>query len=182
MLAEAAELEHNLLCSYLYAAFSLKQDESEDVSLHELAAIRRWHGAIMGVCMEEMVHLAQVANLMVAVGSRPHFDRPNLPVAPGYHPARIQVALMPFDLDSLEHFIFLERPETAPVEDAPGFRAPDASPRRPETGVLMPSAPDYATIGEFYELLVQGFDELAGRLGEVGLFMRKYIFEATGRR
>ena len=92
-------------------------------------------------------------------------------MAPGYQPARIQVALTPFDLDTLEHFIFLERPETAPVGDAPAFRIPDASPRRPETGVLMPSAPDYATIGEFYELLVQGFDELAGRLGEAGLFI-----------
>ena len=28
-LAEAAEIEHGLICCYLYAAFSLKRDESE---------------------------------------------------------------------------------------------------------------------------------------------------------
>lgn len=171
MLAEAAELEHNLLCSYLYAAFGLKRGVDEDLQPHELAAVQRWRAAIMGVCMEEMAHLAQVANLMVAVGSRPHFDRPNLPVAPGYHPARIQVALAPFDLDTLRHFIFLERPEASPVQDSAAFAASEAVERHPETGVLMPSAPDYATIGEFYELLATGLACLAGEIGESALFI-----------
>ena len=111
VLAEAAELEHNLLCSYLFAAFSLKQGVDEDLAPHELAAVERWRAAILQVCVEEMLHLAQVANLTVAVGSRPHFDRPNLPVAPGYHPAGVRVALRPFDLDTLQHFIYLERPK-----------------------------------------------------------------------
>ncbi len=171
MLAEASELEHNLLCSYLYAAFSLKQDASEDLLPHELQAVRRWHQAIMGVCMEEMGHLAQVANLMVAVGSRPHFDRPNLPVAPGYHPARIQVTLAPFDLETLEHFIFLERPDGFPIEDAKSFRPTETYERHPEVGVLMPSAPDYETIGEFYQLLTDGLAQLARSLGEEALFI-----------
>ncbi len=175
LLAEAAELEHNLLCSYLYAAFGLKQGLDEGVEPHELEAIGRWRGAIMGVCIEEMGHLAQVANLMVAVGSRPHFDRPNLPVAPGYHPAGIQIALLPFDMETLEHFIFLERPESAPAEDPASIH--EAAPkreireRRPETGVLMPSAPDYATIGEFYDLLSRGMSALADEIGADRLFI-----------
>ena len=49
VLAEAAELEHNLLCSYLFAAFSLKEDLDEDLQPHELQAVRRWRAAIMGV-------------------------------------------------------------------------------------------------------------------------------------
>ena len=171
MLAEAAELEHNLLCSYLYAAFSLKQGLDEELLPHELEAVRRWHATVMDVCMEEMTHLAQVANLMVALGSRPHFDRPNLPVDPGYHPARVQVALTPFDLDTLEHFIFLERPETSTLEDAASFRPADIYRRQPEVGVLMPSAPDYATIGEFYELLAGGLRALATEMGEDKLFV-----------
>jgi hypothetical protein len=61
MLAEAAELEHNLLCSYLYAAFSLKKELDEGLLAHELEAVQRWHAAIMHVCMDEMAHLAQVA-------------------------------------------------------------------------------------------------------------------------
>jgi hypothetical protein len=121
--------------------------------------------------MEEMTHLAQVANLMVALGSRPHFDRPNLPVDPGYHPARVQVALTPFDLETLEHFIFLERPEASTLEDATSFRPAEAYRRQPEVGVLMPSAPDYATIGEFYELLVGGLRALAAGMGEEKLFV-----------
>lgn len=61
MLAEAAELEHNLLCSYLYAAFSLKQSGDAGIGEAELAAVGRWRASILGVCMEEMGHLAQVA-------------------------------------------------------------------------------------------------------------------------
>ena len=80
LLAEAAELEHNLLCSYLYTAFDLKQGIDEGLLDHGVAAVKRWHDAIRSICMKEMTHLAQVSNLMVAVGSRPHFDRPNLPV------------------------------------------------------------------------------------------------------
>jgi hypothetical protein len=87
VLAEAAELEHNLLCSYLYAAFSLKRSDAEGLAAHELAAVSRWRASILAVCMEEMAHLAQIGNLMLALGARPHFDRPNLPVPPGYHPA-----------------------------------------------------------------------------------------------
>ena len=172
MLAEAAELEHNLLCSYLYAAFSLKTGSDEDLLADELAAVQRWRGVIMHVCMEEMAHLAQVANLMVAIGSRPHFDRPNLPVAAGYHPASIQVALAPFDLATLDHFIFLERPADSAMRDpAPFAHIADAPPRAAAAGGLMPSAPDYATIGEFYEMLTEALASLCERLGEARLFI-----------
>jgi hypothetical protein len=172
VLAEAAELEHNLLCSYLFAAFSLKQGVDEDLMPHELAAVERWRAAILQVCVEEMLHLAQVANLTVAVGSRPHFDRPNLPVAPGYHPAGVRVALRPFDLDTLQHFIYLERPEGSPEVDGAGFATPaDEGRRGGEVGRLMPSSPQYDTIGEFYGILEQGFVDLAARHGERALFL-----------
>jgi uncharacterized Fe-S cluster-containing MiaB family protein len=36
MLCEAAEIEHCLMCSYLYAAFSLKQDQSEGLTAAEM--------------------------------------------------------------------------------------------------------------------------------------------------
>jgi hypothetical protein len=172
VLAEAAELEHNLLCSYLYAAFSLKQGVDEDLAPHELAAVERWRGAIMQVCVEEMIHLSQVANLTVAIGSRPHFDRPNLPVAPGYHPAGVRVALRPFDLDTLQHFIYLERPEGSPEVEGAGYGTPAGEGvRGGEVGRLMPSSPQYETIGEFYGILEQGFVDLAARLGERALFL-----------
>jgi len=177
LLAEAAELEHNLLCSYLFATFSLKQSLEEDLLPDELAAIERWRGELLKVCLEEMTHLAQVANLTVSIGSRPHFDRPNLPVAPGYHPASIRVDLMPFSIDTLNHFIFLERPEGAADEDIVEFRTPAAEDRRAQVGFLMPSAPDYATIGAFYGVLAQGFISVSERLGEKALFIGQPTYQ-----
>lgn len=172
LLAEAAELEHNILCSYLYAVFSLKQDLSEDLSAQELARLQHWRSELMSVCVEEMVHLAQVANLTAALGARPHFNRPNLPVAPGYHPAGISVRLSPLDLQTLEHFIFLERPEEVPVPDAPAFSGSPSGPDRTAVAAagLMPAAPDYSTIGDFYRHIATSLEETAAHLGEHRLF------------
>ena len=72
--------------------------------------MRRWRTVILSVAVEEMAHLALVSNIACTLGVRPHFGRQNFPVAPAYHPAAITVALAPFDLDTLDHFIFLERP------------------------------------------------------------------------
>src|ERR1700704_2572586 len=45
MLCEAAELEHGIMCQYLFAAFSLKQREDEGLTTAELEAVTRWRGA-----------------------------------------------------------------------------------------------------------------------------------------
>ena len=63
MLCEAAELEHGIMCQYLFAAFSLKQREDEGLTEGELAAVTRWRKAISHVATEEMLHLALVHNL-----------------------------------------------------------------------------------------------------------------------
>jgi hypothetical protein len=170
LLAEASELEHNILCCYLYAVFSLKQDESEDLSCAELAAVARWRKDLLGLCIEEMLHLAQVANLTVAIGARPHFNRPNLPVAPGYHPAGVVLKLAPFDLETLEHFIYLERPEEAKVADSEAFEEGQGPERTPAPDTLMPRAPEYETIGEFYAALREALADAAGSMGEAALF------------
>ena len=47
LLAEAAEIEHHLMCCYLYAAFSLKERADEDLQPDELAAVQRWRGTIL---------------------------------------------------------------------------------------------------------------------------------------
>lgn len=155
-LAEAAELEHNLLCSYLFALFSLKQDLSEDLTDAELQAVTRWRKTLLSVCIEEMVHLAQVANITVALGARPHFNRPNLPVAAGYHPGGLVIELTRFDRDTLDHMIHLERPDDADEPDGASFRGPGTTPPREQRLTLMPSGPQYDTIGEFYAILKAG--------------------------
>ena len=95
VLTEAAQIEHNLLCSYLYAAFSLKRAGEPGLSADQGAAVERWRKTIVKVALEEMAHLAMVNNLLVAIGGAPHFDRANLPLSPGYHPAGIVVRLTP---------------------------------------------------------------------------------------
>ncbi len=171
LLAEAAELEHNLLCTYLYAAFSLKRGIGEGLSSAELSAVDRWRHGVMAVAVEEMSHLALVANLTVAIGARPHFNRPNLPVAPGYHPAGIVVELARFDTETLDHFIFLERPQSAAVTDGDRFESEIEYERGERPGAaLMPAAEDYSTIAEFYDVIRDAFSSVARAIGERRLF------------
>ena len=42
LLSEAAEVEHGVMCSYLFAAFSMKDSESDGLSEPQLDAVRRW--------------------------------------------------------------------------------------------------------------------------------------------
>jgi CDGSH-type Zn-finger protein/uncharacterized Fe-S cluster protein YjdI len=171
LLAEAAEIEHNLMCCYLYAAFSLKQSVSEGVSEAELGAIARWRGQILHVAVDEMGHLALVANLMAAVGGVPHFGRANFPIAGGYHPAGIVVKLAPFNPATLDHFIFLERPEGATVVDGAGFEPPRHYQRLAKAGRLMPSSHDYVTVGELYHAIREGLERLVRMHGEETVFI-----------
>jgi hypothetical protein len=57
MICEAAELEHGLMCEYLFAALSLKDSVEEGVTEDQLAAIERWRSTVLGVAAQEMLHL-----------------------------------------------------------------------------------------------------------------------------
>ena len=146
LLAEASEIEHTLMCSYLYAAFSLKRAGEPTVSKEQGEVLERWRKAILNVAIEEMGHLVMVANLTVAVGGRPHFGRPNFPVAPGYFPSGVAVRLTGFNAETLAHFIFLERPLGVVEDESEEFQQKDYRRAQAVPG-LMPSAQDYATVG-----------------------------------
>lgn len=166
LLTGAAEIEHNLLCSYLYAAFSLKREAGDALSPSELGAVTRWRKTVLGVAIEEMTHLALVNNLLVALGGAPHFDRPNLLVPPGYHPAGFVIRLAPLTKATLDHFIFLERPADAAVPEGGGkYRSRAPLERAMTPGDLSPSTPDYATIGEFYDAIRSSLLSFAGSAG-----------------
>src|SRR6185295_13170854 len=87
-LYEAAELEHNLMCTYLYAAFSLRSGAAEGLSDLEADATARW-------------------NITSALGGSPRFGRLNFPLDPGALPANVVVRLEPFGEAVLQHFIYL---------------------------------------------------------------------------
>ncbi len=171
ILFEAAEIEHNLMCCYLYAMFSLKNAPEEGVSEDELAAIRRWRGEILDVAIEEMAHLAIVSNILSAVGAPAHFWRQNFPVAPGYHPAGVVVKLAPFNAETLDHFIFLERPESIEMPDGAGFAPDRVYSRTLAADRLMSGTFDYATVGQLYASIEEGIQRLAQELGEDALFV-----------
>src|SRR6201995_3137013 len=109
MLCEAAELEHGIMCQYLFAVFSLKQDDGEGLTEAELAATRRWRKVISRVATQEMLHLALVQNLLSAVGAAPHLSRPNFPPPANHYPAGVHLGLLPFGGEAVGHFMFLER-------------------------------------------------------------------------
>lgn len=158
------------MCCYLYALFSLKQGLDEDVTEDELAAITRWRGVILDVAIEEMAHLAIVTNILSSLGAPSHFLRPNFPIAPGYHPAGVVVRLSPFNPETLDHFIFLERPEGSDLTDGAGFD-PGAYVRPTLSGRLMPSARDYATVGEFYAAIATLLTAAVQARGEDAVFI-----------
>ena len=170
-LAEAAEIEHNLMCCYLYAAFSLKEGLEEDLTEPELAAVKRWRHELIHVAIGEMTHLALVLNLMSAIGGVPHLRRANFPIPLGYHPAGIVVRLAPFSRDTLDHFIYLERPEQAFVADGSGFESNRGYRRVPSPARLAPTNGDYETVGALYRAIDEGLKCYAGRHGEVTLFV-----------
>jgi CDGSH-type Zn-finger protein/uncharacterized Fe-S cluster protein YjdI len=170
-LHEAAEIEHNLMCCYLYAAFSLKRD-SAGWRPEERDAVARWRRVITAVALEEMSHLALVGNLVNALGASPPLTRPAFPVEGGPYPAGFVIRLAPFCAATIEHFTFLERPqhETA-VADGAGF-APSRTYRRAvPASRLSPGPRDYTTVGELYEVIAASLHAAAAEHGEAALFV-----------
>ena len=180
LLSEAAEIEHNLMCCYLYAAFGLKT-EDDGISAADAKMVAGWYRAIMSVAIEEMSHLSIVNNLLMAIGGAPHFGRPNFPVDPGYHPADFVVQLHRFERATIDHFIFLERPEGLELPDGSSFvpTLPHDFHRETPTRGVMPSAQDYQTVGHFYRGIRHGFDVLAEQIGEQALFVGDPVLQVS---
>jgi CDGSH-type Zn-finger protein/uncharacterized Fe-S cluster protein YjdI len=165
-LYEAAELEHNLMCTYLYAAFSLKQGIEEGLTPAEADATARWRRAILQVAIEEMGHLTAVWNITAALGGSPRFGRMNFPLDSGGLPANIVVRLAPFSDAVLQHFIYLERPKNSDIEDSGEFRPDFVFTRGVGVPRVTPMPIDYATVGLFYENLADNLRAFVARVGE----------------
>jgi CDGSH-type Zn-finger protein/uncharacterized Fe-S cluster protein YjdI len=170
LLAEAAEIEHNLMCCYLYAAFALKTP-ADGLSAELASELSSWRSAIIGVASEERTHLALVTDLTLSIGGTPHFGRPNFPVAARYHPSGVVVELHPLDRATLDHFIYLERPEGIELADGEGFTVAVSGYRRDTHGLMMPSAQDYLTVGHLYRGIRAAFEHLSLTFGERPLFV-----------
>jgi hypothetical protein len=180
LLTEASQLEHMIMCQYLYAEFSLKSGTEEGLTPEQADAVERWRTTIRGIAVEEMLHMALVANMMAAIGAAPTFGRPNFPQRSGlYFPSTIRLDLLPFGESALRHALFLERPEGLQLQDAADF-GPAAPLQAPMAAwEPMPRPQEFATIGHFYRGIAAGFGHLCDRLGEPAVFVGPPRAQAT---
>src|ERR1700758_4240478 len=179
MLCESAELEHGIMCQYLFAAFSLKQDAGEGLTEEQAETVRSWRERISHVAVQEMLHLALVQNLLSAIGAAPHLSRPNFPQPASHYPAGVHLTLLPFGEAALRHFMFLERPEGMALHDAPGLAAYGRAAPAMQPGDSAAHAQDFATVGHLYRSIEAGIDHLAEKYGERWLFVGPPRAQAT---
>jgi Ferritin-like len=171
LLTEASQLEHMIMCLYLYAAFSLKPGDDESLTKEQAAAVLRWRRVLGHISVEEMLHLALVVNVMAAIGAAPTMSRPNFPQCSRYFPPTVQFDLLPFGEAALTHFLYLERPEGMERMDAEGF-VPTAAPHDPlAPDEALPRVQDFATVGHLYRGIAAGLSHLVDCFGERAVFV-----------
>jgi hypothetical protein len=179
LLREAAELEHAIMCEYLFAAFTLKQRTDEGVTSEMLAAIDRWRKVVLGVAKQEMLHFALVQNLLTSIGAAPYLARPDLPSRPGHFPPGVRMVLVPFGERALRHFLYLERPEGVALEDPEAVAAVARALPIMAEDEIVPRAQPYATVGHLYRAIDVGFAWLVAKLGADRLFIGPATAQAT---
>lgn len=120
-LQTAFELEWSTIPPYMVAVLSMR-----------LTANREAANLIRGVMMEEMLHMALVANVLNAVGGTVYIGPDNIPSYPRplFKGRDVTLNLAPFSADTIANFMKVEQPET--------------------------------TIGEFYRSIVALLEELNG--------------------
>ncbi|HTZ45870.1 MAG TPA: ferritin-like domain-containing protein [Jatrophihabitans sp.] len=179
-LAVAAELEQGLCLQYLFTAATVKDRIDEGgLTDTELLAARTWKGTMNFIAAQEMLHLAQVCNLALAVGGVPYLGRPNFPQRPDYYPTGLPWGLWPFQQQVVELYACYERPATwhRPPPDwlplvEPADRAfpallADAPPAKDPFAHLpgrfdRPQATGHETIGQLYAAIAEAFSALPG--------------------
>jgi len=171
LLREAAELEHTILCEYLFAAFTMKQRVDEGLTAGQLEAVDRWRNVILTVAKQEMLHLTLVQNLLTAIGAAPHLSRPNLPTAAKHFPGGVQIALVPFGEKALRHFLFLERPEGLALDDPEAQVAIERARPLITDDDIVPAPQEYGTVGHLYRAIDVGLAWLTSTLGPERLFI-----------
>src|SRR5919108_13538 len=180
LLGEASELEHGLLCEYLYAQFSLKRSVDEGVTPEQLARIQAWESTLIDIAKQEMLHLALATNILTAIGAAPHFERPNFPILSRWYPPDVQIALVPFGERALRHFMYLERPEGMPLDDAEGFAAlQQIQPLTADDPQLTARPEEWHTVGHLYRGIEAGLTYLVDRYGEQQVFIGPPEAQAT---
>jgi hypothetical protein len=132
-LYDACDLEHQLMCLYLYAAYSLKRDPDETCTAGEFEYVRRWTLNMLAVARQEMEHLHLANSMLTAIGAPPRFWHDAIPSAISAlmtaesralqmrpqgpdamtvipDPKDLSFHLRPFSRETIEMFICVESP------------------------------------------------------------------------
>ncbi len=126
-LRDAAELEHQLMLEYLYAAYSLKREPDQTCTGAQAEFLRRWCSTLYFVARQEMEHLSLANGMLTAIGAQPWFVRPNFaarPVVSPYftaatlaavagpdrHPVDLPYTLERYNQRTIERFVCGESP------------------------------------------------------------------------
>ncbi|MHA4739158.1 ferritin-like domain-containing protein [Dyadobacter sp. MSC1_007] len=138
----AIELEHSTIPPYLYALYSLKPGQNEEI-----------RQLIRSIVWEEMSHMSLACNMLNAIGGSPEIDKPDfIPNYPGPLPGTVEsgliVPLAPFSPQLIHDvFMVIEQPEK-----------PNNYPVNPK--MMLATVDEPLTIGMFYEGIAQAFREL----------------------
>ncbi len=189
-LKETAELEHNFMCMYLYAAFSLKKTTDSSCNEAQLEVARRWASKVYMVARQEMEHLSLVNSLLAAIGAPPNFSRENFPTLhPVYYshsmkqrygleeeeklePCEFPFIFEPFDLNSARRYACME---SAKLQHLHGkqkehikdwcFQHNGKCPCLPEvSGIAKKTVEvEIGSIEKFYHRLRKGFHDVAAK-------------------
>jgi Ferritin-like len=143
-LQAAIELEHATIPLYLTAFFSIKKGFMLDT-----AAI------VKSVFIEEMLHMTIACNVLNAINGAPAINKRDfVPTYPGPLPMNVvnglQVHLAGLSLDQIRLFMHIEEPEV-PL-------------KFPIKSSLLEIAPSFATIGMFYQALIEKIQNLGDKI------------------
>ncbi len=109
LLARASDLEHGWACVALFAAATLK-NEAREGGLTDAQAdtVRGWRRSLAAAAVDRMLHVAQLANLLTAIGGAPHVARPTFPARVAADPSGTRLALEPLSQPTLDHLATAE--------------------------------------------------------------------------
>lgn len=122
------------------------------------------------IAVEEMMHLAVINDLLIAVGAAPNFDRTNFPHNCSYYMPDLQIELQRFSEPLIRHFVAVEQPSggTLPLLVNPEVGVRVAGNRDNRIG---PDPYDLDSQGDIYGLIYRGLHTLTERLGEDEVFI-----------
>ena len=154
----AIELEWFTLPPYLTALWSIKDRDAHPVV----------RNILLGVAMEEMLHMSLCCNLLVALGGKPKLmDSGTFPSYPDFPPGILlstPVALQKLSLDAIKLFMEIEKPSHPPIV----IRSAALAMRKKA-----------ATIGDFYARLLAGIRNVNPPFNAAGQVTTDFMPELT---